>query len=241
MFLCNNRNMNSHSKIRFYMAIEVIVWILIIVLTIGSIKYYNVKKHKELKTYQLFMQDVDGLIEGSSVRLMGVPIGYVKTIRIVHDNVYVRFVLTNKGVLLPKGVIATVEFNGMAGSKSLELYPPTEQSKAEGNLIAIKQTNRLGAALGLLDDMFGKLASIMSRCDVFSQSLSEILPQTQVKSDAIIQETVEDLEMNVNWFEKLVSEIDKRRLEIKTMLKPKPKKVPVSENIDEESLGGDYE
>ena len=61
------------------------------------------------------MQDVDGLIEGSSVRLMGVPIGYVKHISIVQDHVYVKFVLTNKDIQLPQGVIATAEFNGMAG------------------------------------------------------------------------------------------------------------------------------
>ena len=100
--------MNSKNKLRLFIGLELLLWLFIIVFCVGAIKFYSAKKQGELRTYRIFMQDVDGLIEGSSVRLMGVPIGYVKHISIVQDHVYVKFVLTNKDIQLPQGVIATV-------------------------------------------------------------------------------------------------------------------------------------
>ena len=62
---------------------------------------------------------------------MGLQIGHVEKVKIVADHVYVKFVLEDKNLTLPKGVIATVEFNGVSGgSKSLELYEPTKESLA---------------------------------------------------------------------------------------------------------------
>ena len=153
------------------MLAEITLWVVIIALSVGLVRYSHIKKQSEFKAYQIFMEDVDGLIEGSPVRMLGTQIGYIKTVKIVRGNVYVKFLLTDKKVQLPKGVIATVEFNGMAGSKSLELYPPDELSKAEGNMISIKKTNRLSNALGLLDNMFSKFMSIIVRCQVFADSV----------------------------------------------------------------------
>ena len=102
--------MDSKTKIRLFSALEVIVWLLVIVMVVGFIRYKHEKRIGEYRTYRIFMQDVDGLIEGSSVRMMGVPIGYIKTINIVQDEVYVKFVVTEENVELPSGVIATVEF-----------------------------------------------------------------------------------------------------------------------------------
>lgn len=163
--------MNSRTKIRLYMLVEITLWVIVIALSVGLIRYNHSKKQNEFKAYQIFMEDVDGLIEGSPVRMLGTQIGYIKTVKIVQGHVYVKFLLTDKKVQLPKGVVATVEFNGMAGSKSLELYPPTELSKAEGNMISIKKTNRLSNALGLLDNMFSKFMSIIVRCQVFADSV----------------------------------------------------------------------
>lgn len=81
-------------------------------------------------TYK-FLCDVDGLIVGSPVKFMGVQVGYIEKVKIVSNEVYLKIVITAKDVELPKGSIATVEFNGMGGSKSLEIYPPTDESIAE--------------------------------------------------------------------------------------------------------------
>lgn len=216
MCLCNNICMNSKEKIRLYFLIELLVWLFIIVACVGFFRYKKIQKYREYKTYQVFMQDVDGLIVGSPVRMMGVPIGYINNIKIVQDYVYVKFVITEKDFYIPKGVIATVEFNGMGGSKSLELYPPDEVSKVSGNLIAIKQTNRLGAALGLLNDMFDKLGSIMVRCQIFGEDLEKIMP---VDSNNKIINPVDEASKSVNHAGNFIDTINKKRLEMKKQVK----------------------
>lgn len=207
--------MGARGKIRLYIFLEVLVWLLVIIVGVSAFRYNNIKKQRELKSYQIFLQDVDGLIVGSPVRMMGVPIGYISTIKVVQDHVYVKFVLTEKDFTLPKGIIATVEFNGMGGSKSLELYPPDEVSKASGNLIAIKPTNRLGAAIGLLDDMFEKLGSILVRCQVFSDGLAEILPHgTEVPKDPVLEAS-----NSVNQAANIIDILNKRRIDIKNKVR----------------------
>ena len=186
----------------------------------GSVRYHIAQKHKQLTTYSLFLQDVDGLIEGSSVRMMGVPIGYVKDINIIQDQVYVKFVLTNEDIKLPQGVIATVEFNGMAGSKSLEIYPPTDISIAGGKLIEVKRTSRLGAALGLFDDMFAKFDSIIVRCNYFSGKLEQIMPTTP---DRVEQSTKIDAEKSLGQLNNLIDNLNKKRLDFMNQVKPKQK------------------
>ena len=200
--------MKQKSKLRLFYAIEITVWVLIILFTVGSIKYHFAKKQGELRAYRVFLQDVDGLIEGSSVRMMGVPVGYVKHINVVQDQVYVKFVLTNPDVVLPKGVIATVEFNGMAGSKSLELYRADDVSRASGNLIVIKKTNRLGAAISLFDDMFAKLNSIIMRCGSFATAISNMTPSP----DNTEHYSIKDVEHSVGTINKFIENINKERI-----------------------------
>ena len=183
-----------------------------------------------MRAYRVFLQDVDGLIEGSSVRMMGVPVGYVKNISIVQDHVYVKFVLTDPDVVLPKGVIATVEFNGMAGSKSLELYRADDVSKASGNLIVIKKTNRLGAALSLFDDMFAKLDSIIVRCGTFSTAISNIIPQSEDNSEPA---SIEDAEKSVSSLNKFIEDINKQRTNFMKSIRPKKKQLPVMTEISD--------
>jgi len=226
--------MNSKTKFRLFMVIELLVWLLIIVLCVGAIKINIAKKQGELRTYRIFMQDIDGLIEGSSVRLMGVPIGYVKHISIVQDHIYVKFVLTNKDIELPQGVIATTEFNGMAGSKSLELYPPDEVSKASGNLIVVKKTSRLGAALGLFDDMFAKFDSILVRCNHFSSKVENIMPHVQNPST----DPVGDADKAIGIMNNTIEAVNNRRLDLKKSLSPILPKKKTENNINTEDNNG---
>ena len=223
--------MNSKTKIRLFYTLEVVVWLLVIVICVGTIRFYQAKKQNQLQTYRIFMQDVDGLIEGSSVRMMGVPIGYIKTINIVQDQVYVKFVLTDKNVTLPQGVIATVEFNGMAGSKSLEIYPPDSVSKASGNLITIKKTNRLGAALGLFDDMFAKLDSIIVRCNHFSGELDHIIPKYE--NTTTQADPVKSTQASVGLLNNLIEKLNHSRIEFMQKLKPKHKIIFDKKDVEE--------
>ena len=223
--------MKQKTQLRLFYAAEILIWVLIIFFSVGAIKYHFAKKQGELRAYRVFLQDVDGLIEGSSVRMMGVPVGYVKNISIVQDHVYVKFVLTDPDVVLPKGVIATVEFNGMAGSKSLELYRADEVSKASGNLIVIKKTNRLGAALSLFDDMFAKLDSIIVRCGTFSTAISNIIPQSENNAEPA---SIEDAEKSVSSLNKFIEDINKQRTNFMKSVRPKKKQLPVTTEISKD-------
>lgn len=152
-----------------YIWIEFGVWFFILCIAVAGIKinYYN--KQKELVTYQIFMPDVDGLIAGSPVKFMGVQIGYVDKVKIVANDVYLKLVITEKGMEIPKGSVATVEFSGLGGSKSLEIYPPNDMSLATNKLIVVQNPKRLHDSIGLLNDMFDKIGSITSRLSFFAK------------------------------------------------------------------------
>jgi len=159
--------MKKHFKLHVYAWIELIIWLLILCFAVGGIKMYRYKKFKELKTYQVFMPDVDGMIVGSPVKLMGVQVGYIQKIKVVTNNVYVKFVIDKPEVTIPQGAVATVEFNGLGGSKSLEIIQPTEETIASKQLIVINRPKRLHDSMLLLNDMFDKLGSIGARGSYF--------------------------------------------------------------------------
>ena len=161
--------MKIFEGIHKYIFIEFGIWFLILCIAVGAFRIYHYNKEKELVTYQIFMPDVDGLIAGSPVKFMGVQVGYIEKVKIVAKDVYLKIVITNKDVELPKGSLATVEFNGMGGSKSLEVYPPTKESLASNKLIVVQNPKRLHDSLGLLNDMFDKIGSISTKLSFFAK------------------------------------------------------------------------
>lgn len=172
---------------------EVLIWLIIIlffvaIYTTGTL----IKEHENKNDYQIFMPDVDGLIVGSPVRMMGIEVGYVTKIKPTNDEVYVKFILTNPDIHIPRGTVATVEFSGMAGSKSLELYLPQKDSidPEQTPLLAVDSPKRLHDALGLLNDMLKKIGSIIYTSSSFGAKIQEedINPSQFVGSDSNISE-----------------------------------------------------
>ena len=151
------------------------------------------------------MPDVDGLIVGSPVKFMGVQIGYIDKIKIVSNDVYLKIVVTDKDIELPKGSIATVEFNGMGGSKSLEVYPPTKESLAMNKLIVVQNPKRLHDSLGLLNDMFDKIGSISTKLSFFARETGV----TDMSSGIHTSE----IQTNMTAFDKLMKSISDIRKE----------------------------
>ena len=167
--LLYNSVMDKLQNIHKYIWIELLVWICILVLIIAGIKIHSYKNTKNYDSYRIFLPDVDGLIVGSPVRYMGVPVGNIEHIKIISDEVYIRFIITDKDLVLPKGVIATVEFNGLGGSKSLEIYPPTKESIASGKLVYVSDPVRLNDVFSLFNHMFDKIDSMASRMSFFAR------------------------------------------------------------------------
>ena len=132
------------------------------------------------------MQDADGLIVGSPVRMMGVEVGHVTKIKPVNSEVYVKFILTNSDVYIPQGTSVTVEFSGLAGAKSLELYlPESSQDTSSLPLIKDEPPKRLHDAMSLLNNMFKKLSSIIYTTSSFGTKLqeNELVPSNMSKSE----------------------------------------------------------
>ena len=167
---------------------EILFWLIIVLLLISLSSTGIIFKEKfDENDYQIFLQDVDGLIVGSPVRMMGIEVGHIVKIKPIKDEVYVKFVLTNPDVYIPQGTVATVEFSGMAGSKSLELYLPQNGDYIDKStpILEVASPKRLHDAMGLLNDMFKKIGTIMYSASDFTNKLQEnnlipnIKPNTQ--------------------------------------------------------------
>ena len=166
---------------------EILIWLVIIFLFVSASSMGIVFKAKhDENDYQIFLQDVDGLIIGSPVRMMGIEVGHVSKIKPVKDEVYVNFIITNPEVYIPQGTAVSVEFSGMAGSKSLELYLPEKGDYIDKTtpLITVEPPKRLHDALGLLNEMFKKLNSIIYTTSDFGTKLQEnnLKPSTVMNS-----------------------------------------------------------
>lgn len=156
------------------MWVELVIWLIIALGIVCVVRHYRIKHSKAGTSYQIFMPDVDGLIVGSPVKFMGVEIGYISKIKIIGSDVYVKFLITEKDMKLPKGVIATTEFTGLGGSKSLELYPPTQDSLASNKIIDVQAPTRLRDVIVLFYQMIDKINAISQKAGSFQEKTGTI-------------------------------------------------------------------
>ncbi len=160
--------------------IELIVWsiILVILLTVGI--FIWVKHEESFETHTIYMPDVDGLIVGSPVHMMGIPVGYVNKVKIIGENeIKVRFKVTQKSVHIPPGTFATVEFSGLGGSKSLEIYPRSSgkipnEIVGKNDYIVVDRPKRLRDSMALLYQMYKTLMDMIYTTANFGNKLENI-------------------------------------------------------------------
>lgn len=169
------KGLNEEKKV-FYITHsgEFLFWLIIILIFVAVSSLGLIFKEKnDENDYQIFLQDVDGLIVGSPVRMMGIEVGYVTKIKPTKDEVYVKFILTNPDVYIPQGSAVTVEFSGMAGSKSLEIYLPEKGDYIDKTtpILEVEPPKRLHDSLSLLNNMFKKIGSIMYTTSDFGAKL----------------------------------------------------------------------
>ena len=159
--------MRKPDTFRIYAWVEFAIWLIIIALCVFGIRYHHYKSQLQYKSYQIFMNDVDGLIVGSPVKFLGTQIGHVTKIQLVssdvYSDIYVKFVITEKDLTLPTGAIATVEGSGLGGSKALEIYPPEDE--VVEHIISTKESTRLGKVISLFKKMFKDIDEIFVNLD----------------------------------------------------------------------------
>lgn len=175
---------------------ELLIWLLVVFAIISFVSLGAVVKDIKFDNdYQIFLSDADGLIVGSPVRMMGVEVGHVIKIKPLQDEVYVKFLLTNPDIVIPQGTGVTVEFSGMAGSKSLELYLPDKNTVVdnETSILIVSSPKRLHDALDLLDTMYKKITSIIYSVSYFSSEINDLNSSSgdKIKSGADFSELID--------------------------------------------------
>ncbi len=211
------------TRTRNFREIELLIWLLIMLaLSILGFSVYSAKQ-KSYELHNIFMPDVDGLIVGSPVNFMGVPVGYVTKLKIVNDDeVFVRFIIKDKSVKLPKGTIANVEFSGLGGSKSIELYPPDPKYVQEYGLdgddyIIVAKPKRLHDCWKLLYQMFTKLGSIIYKVSIFGD---EIKSAGLEEESSNAQKDVNNfLEFSNDWVDNIQKNIQNYRVKLEEIKK----------------------
>lgn len=155
---------------------ELLIWLIIILVIVAFCSVINIRKSVKNEDYHIFLPDVDGLIVGSPVRMMGIEVGYITEIKPMKDEVFIKFIIKNKDIKIPRGTEATVEFSGMAGSKSLELYLPDKDKYIDNNtpILSVNPPKRLNDAFSLLNEMFKTIGNIITTSSIFGKHLKEI-------------------------------------------------------------------
>ena len=191
---------------------ELLIWLIIILFAAMVFCFSEIHKIKIVNEYKIFMPDVDGLIVGSPVRTMGIEVGHVTKIKPVKDEVYVKFIITDETVKIPQGTVATVEFSGMAGSKSLELYLPNQSTYIDSSvpLLSVSEPKRLHDAVGLLNYMFKRIGNMITVSSRFGKKLSEIDFPEKDKNSGDVQDFIKFADDAIDKQQKRVDDLGRK-------------------------------
>ena len=164
--------------------IEIVVWILVIGVLFGATYTFFYYKFIKPNLYTIVFNDTDGLIKGSPVRFMGLVVGHVRKLTYHKDSIETEIIVTKKGVKIPSGAIASVEFSGIAGSKSIEIMPPKENLSDIG--IISKPTLRIGDVMDEYASMGKIFASLKDFVDAINQdNVSKIFGAVKTASSSL--------------------------------------------------------
>ncbi|HIT55695.1 TPA: MCE family protein [Candidatus Galligastranaerophilus intestinigallinarum] len=135
---------------------EVIVEILILICIIGAIVFglsmFNHYKFEKPNSYNILFKDIDSIVKGSPVRFMGMNVGHVVKLKRKDKYIICKIRITKENVKLPDMTRAKVAFNGLGGSKSIELLPPTTNDPEIKGIIAA-ESMRINDLAGMVKDL----------------------------------------------------------------------------------------
>lgn len=162
-------------KKKYIWLIEIVIWLIVILCAFFFFIYNTAVKENVSNSYYLFFNDAGGLVKGSPVRLMGINIGYVRDVKIFDNKVFVSFLVTKDGVIIPNRASATVEFYGLGGSTSLELNPQTSSESANREVILPVEAYRIqdfwdGQELvaNVMIDIYGGIGRTIQAADLIN-------------------------------------------------------------------------
>lgn len=135
---------------------EVIAEILILVCIFGAailgFRLFNHYKFEKPNTYNILFKDIDSIVKGSPVRFMGMNVGHVVKLKRKDKYIICKIRITKENVKLPDMTRAKIAFNGLGGSKSIELLPPTTNDPEIKGIIAA-ESMRINDLAGMVKDL----------------------------------------------------------------------------------------
>lgn len=138
-------------------AIETIVGFLVILTAAGFFAFVystsNLSKTKDGYLLTAHFQNIEGLTNGSDVKLSGIKIGYVDNIKLEKDSYFALVDLRiEKNIDIPVDSRAAVSTSGLLGGKYISINP----GASEENLPSNGQLKHTQSALNL-EDLISKL------------------------------------------------------------------------------------
>lgn len=144
--------------------IEILIILIVVIAGIFAIRgiyYYTIVKPN---LYTIRFTDIDSIIKGSPVRFMGIIIGHVRNLERADDKILCEIVVTKPNTKIPDGAVAKVEYNGLGGSKSIEIMPPkTDNPDVKG--IVAAHALRISDFADVFDDLREVLACVKQFVD----------------------------------------------------------------------------
>ena len=168
---------------------------LFLTISIGIFCFVHYKIEKP-NTYKIHFKDIDSIVKGSPVRFMGINVGHVVELKRGDDVIICKIRVTKKGVKLPNGTKAKVEFNGLGGSKSIELLPPDDASAQVKGIIA-EDSLRINDFVGVIKDLRDVCITIFNMVEKIdpnsmSDTIKEVTnPEGITKVDNVLQKTTD--------------------------------------------------
>ena len=93
------------------------------------------------------------------MRLMGIIVGHVRNLERENDIIICEIVVTKPNTKIPDGAVAKVEYNGLGGSKSIEISPPKTNDPDIKGIVATDAL-RISDFMDVLQDVHEVLVCI---------------------------------------------------------------------------------
>ena len=81
---------------------ELLFWLVVILIITAFSTFNYINKVKTDNNYNIYLPDVDGLIVGSPVRMMGIEVGHITKIKPTNGEVFVKFIIPDKSNIIPQ-------------------------------------------------------------------------------------------------------------------------------------------
>lgn len=141
--------------------------------------FYYIKIKPNL--YSIEFGDAGSIIKGSPVRFMGIIVGHVRNLSRREDKILCEIVITKPNTKIPDGAVAQVEFNGLAGSKSIEIMPPHTDNPGVKGIIAHDSLR--------INDLMDSMRYVGEVFTIVKDFLEDITPESSLKTVKALSQT----------------------------------------------------